>query len=247
MPTAQNKLCQSFTLLSTSSTASGPVWHCALFFIYTNRQILLFVSAQVGGMEFFMAQDSLIRFSEAIITDAEKKRKEYAENLKNENNRILNEKRKAFQKDCKRKIQRECDRLSEELAGEISKKRNKIKLELMELRSNMFEDTFAEVLNKLKDYVQTEGYKEYLKSVFNNAINEILADDVVCLATEKDIKTLKEEKTAQDIEFVDAEDDLIGGFILKSLSKHILIDCTFKERLESEKERFIKNSGLVIE
>ncbi len=192
-----------------------------------------------------MAQGNLIKFSEAIINDAEEKRRIYIQKLQQENQLALEKKYKELQSSYERDTRRECDKIEEELSAEIAKRRNEIKVELIELRNKMFESVFDEVTKKIKKFTATDEYKSTLKKWFNDALAELGATDMVCSASKQDIELLKNE--TEGVSFVETTKEIFGGFILTSKEKGVLIDCTLKERIEEEKARFVKESGLIIE
>jgi vacuolar-type H+-ATPase subunit E/Vma4 len=194
-----------------------------------------------------MAQDGLIRFSEAIISEAEEKKRKFVSCMEEENKMLLDKKRKQLYKKYETEIRYKCDKLSQELSAGISKKQNEAKLELFNLRQKMFEETFCTVVDKLNAYVKTDDYKEYLKNFFNNVVDKLWADDIECYALPDDIEFLKDINFLKQVTFIESDKTIIGGFVIKSEIQRALYDCTFKDKLEREKNLFLKSSGLVIE
>ena len=70
---------------------------------------------------------------------------------------------------------------------------------------------------------------------------------MVCKVMEKDIELAKKLFNLPKISIVKSERDIIGGFTLENAELKLFADCTLSARLEEEKTKFCKTSGLIVD
>lgn len=193
-----------------------------------------------------MAQDTLVKFSNAIITDAEEKRREYIKKLEKDQKELIETKKEEFKEECEKQLHAERARLSASRGLEVSQRRNELKRDLIKKRSEMFDGVFAEITENIKAYADTEEYREKFAKLFAEAAAELLPGKLECSSRAKDAELFKAVKTDAEIEFV-TDDKIIGGFTLKNTERHLFLDGTLNAKIEDQKEEFFVKSGLVIE
>lgn len=194
-----------------------------------------------------MAQDTLVKFSNAIMTDAEDKRREYIKKLEKENKELLKAKKEEYRAEYEKYVQSECARLSSSNGLEVAQRRNELKRELILQRKSMFDKIFAEVAANIAAYADTDEYREKTGKMFCKAAEGLLPGKIVCRARSCDIELLKNTGTGADVKFESADGKMLGGFTLENDERHLFLDCTLDAEIEKQKELFFVKSGLVIE
>lgn len=194
-----------------------------------------------------MAQDSLIRFSNAIISDAEKKRSDYMQKLKKDNEELIKNKEIEYKAEYEKRIADECAKADNEYGLAISKKRNELKRGLIMRRSEMFDEVFDEVTANISAYAETDEYRKNLVSEFEAAVDGLGEGALECAARECDISALKASAKAANVTFAEPEGAILGGFTLRNRAANLFADCTLDAKIAEQKEQFVIKSGLTIE
>lgn len=194
-----------------------------------------------------MAGDAIINFSNAVLTDAEEKRRSYIEKLNERNAEQLNERKAALHNKYMSKVTASRQSYSEASARNISKRLNDLRRELILRRREMSDDVFAEVRANIEEYTKTADYRAHIVSELKNAAEFIGNLPMICCANAEDIERLKADTAIEKLDFCASETKLIGGFTLSCSEKRLFIDCTLDSRIEKQRELFLINSGLVIE
>lgn len=194
-----------------------------------------------------MAQDSLIRFSNAIISDAEKKRSNYMQKLKKDNEELIKNKEIEYKAEYEKRIADECAKADNEYGLAISKKRNELKRGLIMRRSEMFDEVFDEVTANISAYAETDEYRKNLVSEFEAAVDGLGEGALECAARECDISALKASAKAANVTFAEPEGAILGGFTLRNRAANLFADCTLDAKIAEQKEQFVIKSGLTIE
>ncbi len=193
-----------------------------------------------------MAHDSLVRFSDAIISDAEEKQRKYIERAQKRKEELINAKKTEFKEEYEKKVRYACSKIRGTTGLEVAQRRNELKYSLIKRRNEMFDDVFKEVVKNISEYVKKDEYLKNMSSVFEKATEKFNCGKTQCCAREEDIEFLKSLSEGKNIEFF-ANDEIIGGFTLKNNEMKIFVDFTLNEKIKEQKELFFINSGLVIE
>lgn len=194
-----------------------------------------------------MAENAIINFSNAVLTDAEEKRRVYVENLNQKNKELLIEKKKELSDKYSAQLNAECQRYSEESSLEISRHRNDLKRELILRRREMFNDVFCAVRKNVEDYAKTDEYKERTLRLFKAATKEFADTKFCCKARKCDFELFSSAASGLDMELCEAESGFLGGFAISCEKKRIYLDYTLDTKIEEQKNLFLIKSGLVIE
>ncbi len=192
-----------------------------------------------------MSQDSLVRFSDAIITDAEEKRRDYIEKLRENKKAALDAKKAELKREYDEYVRGECTKHNAEAGLEASRHRNGLRRELILKRNAMFDEIFSEVTENIVKYAESAEYIEKTKKMLKEAMKGFPRGKTVCVARECDIPKLRE--AAADAEFESADSGFLGGFSLRNDEMKLFLDCTLNTRIEKQKKLFVGNSGLIIE
>lgn len=194
-----------------------------------------------------MSQESLIRFSNAIISDAEGKRSEYLRKLKSENDELIKSKESEYRAFYEKNAERECAKADSMCGLTVSERRTELKRSLIKRRSEMADEIFKEAAKSLSEYAETEEYREKLRAEFNEAAEALGAGTLECTAREEDIGVLKSLPKASETVFKASEEKFIGGFMLKNITSRTVTDYTLDGKLREQRAQFAINSGLTIE
>lgn len=125
----------------------------------------------------------------------------------------------------------------------VSKGQIKIRRELGQVQNNLKNELFQEVLELIKEYMQTEDYKKLLISYITKAAR--FADGqpltIYINSSDQDKKDDLEKYTGMTITV--SEEDFIGGVRSVIPGRNILIDHSFKGALEKEYQEFTFKGG----
>ncbi len=195
-----------------------------------------------------MAIDALTKFSAAVMRSAENTRQDELDKIR----KAENERLKAAAADIKddkksnkqNRIYIETEKLKRDKEMEVSSYKNSLKQDIIKRRSEMFEEIFDAVLKNVSDYTKSAEYAEDMRKLLKKAAAEMQGGKLVCRALLRDIELLKE--VSEEVSFKEADDSTIGGFCLENKEKHLYLDMTIKSRIENQKKKFYRESGLVL-
>lgn len=192
-----------------------------------------------------MARDSLVKFSNAILDEAQKQKNRLLEKVKNENIILIKKQEKCILQQKNIFFTTEVEKLKNEKNLKLSLYNYELKVSLIKMRNKLFTDMFDEIEKKIIEYTKTNLYYSNLRADFFKAKNFIQENIFVVSALNKDINFLK---SLSDKEFtIEEVKDIIGGFTVTCPQKRIYLDYTLKTILEEEKKLFILNSGFFID
>lgn len=125
----------------------------------------------------------------------------------------------------------------------ISKRQLTLKRELGQVKNQLKEELFAEVLHMLTDYMNTDPYKELLLSYIEKAVKFAKGQSLSLYINASDApkKEFLEKQTGMIITI--SEKDFIGGIKAIIPGRNILIDYSFLSSLEKEQEEFVFKGG----
>ena|GEM_PF-5047054 len=152
-------------------------------------------------------------------------------------------------RDMREQIENEAVNLAKErLNAEIEMAERKKNTEMMnaeasarnnavELRKELKSRLFSDVYNKIKDYKNTNDYKEALhRSIL--ALFEKTGGSIITVSLDESDMELKDYlEQSENIKIISGG-DIIGGFKATIQGKNILFDYSYKTRLEEAKASF---------
>ncbi len=136
----------------------------------------------------------------------------------------------------------EFDRLNEEINAELSESETKGIKKLVTRRSEIADTVFARAVEKIKAFVNDEGYHNFVMSSVSN-IKAAIGDDAVIILRPDD-KKFEAEIKALGNEVKYDEFIKLGGCKGENLRTAMTADDTLDARLETEKQNFYSYSGL---
>ncbi len=191
-----------------------------------------------------MAMDSLVKFSTEVIKTAENQRDALLSKVRDKENKRLQAAKADIQSKKLSKIRIECTKIKLEADKEVSVIKNDLNKEIFKRRAEMFDDIFSEVIKNLKEYKNSSCYTNDIIQTLNAALLEMGAQNTECFVLDEDIDLLKKEFPSLIIR--EATKDILGGFSLMNREKGLYLDMTLKSKVEEQKKKFYKKSGLVL-
>ncbi len=191
-----------------------------------------------------MAMDSLVKFSTDVIKTAEKSRDEKLESFRNTEKEREQSSGESIKSESESRVRVECEKISLEAERSTAKLKSGLKAEIYKRREEMFDEIFSEVLKNIEEYKKSA---DYIKNTQNELIAAIAAmgdGKIICRCLKEDEEMLKKAESA--LVFEEADEDIIGGFSLMNKEKNLFLDMTLKSRIEEQKKKFYKKSGLVL-
>lgn len=115
--------------------------------------------------------------------------------------------------------------------------------EIMKKKEELFKDLGESLKAWTREFVKSDGYKEFLNKNLNQALDLMDGQNLVLILTRRDIDELGafiKDKIAQrtdkkNIELSEDKDDIIGGFILEDREKGIIADYSIKALIDEAK------------
>ena len=192
-----------------------------------------------------MAKDSLVKFSNAIISEAEEQKRQLLKKIKEENALLIKNKKAELENLKNDYVREEIEKIENTIKLKISSEKHTLKCKLIKKRHFLLSSMFDKVKENILNYTKTEEYKQKLEEVYLNSIN-LFDNEIIVEAREHDIVYLK-SLSSKEIVFKSADDDILGGIILTIPKQRILMDYSFKTKLEEAIKNFVLTSGFIID
>lgn len=194
-----------------------------------------------------MSKDTLIKFSNAVMTEAEEQKNKLLNKIHADNAALLESKKAELKKKKELLVTSEATKMENEVKTLLSSQNVKLKYELLKKREQLISDMFDKIKNILTEYTKSDAYISRLKEDFTETLKDFSKDSIIVSARECDIPYLKPLTEEKDITFEASSTDILGGFTLSSVKKRLFIDCTLSSKLDEERENFAQNSGFVLD
>lgn len=185
-------------------------------------------------------EDKVSLFTKVIIErielDYKQKKSKLAEYYENRKDGITNE-HEEKKKQAVEKAEKEAERKRQQL---ILKTQSDMHLAVLKKRREFTERLTKEVKKRIRAFVTTDEYTEFLKKAIKQVLSKFNKDQLITLNFSKDDVQNREEMILKTIESVrsketfqiDAVDDLIGGVFVKSGDGWMEVDFTINDILE---------------
>lgn len=165
---------------------------------------------------------------------------EYTKSLKE----LYEERHKAALKKARDIYRMEHDTIIREKNRRLSHLSMDLKRSVLEHTADFTDRIFEEVAQKLKAYMKTDAYKDYLKAKIIEAAEFARGDDIIIYInpTDEALKPVLEEETNLDITI--SNRDFVGGMRAVIPSRTILIDHSFMTKLSEARDSFTPDNIL---
>ena len=174
--------------------------------------------------------------------EKEKSEKELYQST-DDNSKLVSDKKAELEKHLKESVK---DRqiFAETRKNEnVSKKEFESKNDIFLYRQSLLEDLTKRIKENLKNFTNTNDYKDKLNSMIDNSLKELgLSKDEVI------VSVLEKDKNLIDFPNVEVlDDEYIGGFIISNLDKDFRYNYTYLNRLKDKKYEVGKKLNQLLE
>ena len=194
-----------------------------------------------------MPKDSLTKFAKTLYNQALEEKEKVARELEGEREKALLEKIEELEKRFKLELNKRRADLEGEARLSLSRREAELAKMLRQNRMRAEREIFDVAKEALLEFAKSEKYDDYLKREFEKVTLEFCEGTTICAAMERDLEVIKNICPIKNVKFEKSPNEIIGGFTLTNEVLGIFADCTLRERLEEQREEFLKTSGLTIE
>ncbi len=193
-----------------------------------------------------MSKNSLTKFAKILYNQALEEKERVAQELESEREKTLSQKTEELEKRFKFELKGRRAELEGETRLALSRREAELAKMLRQNRSRAENEIFDAAKEALLEFAKGEKYEGYLKREFEKVATDFCAGTTICTAMERDLELIENICPIKNTKFEKSQDDIIGGFTLANEMLGIFADCTFREKLEEQREEFFKTSGLMI-
>jgi vacuolar-type H+-ATPase subunit E/Vma4 len=197
-----------------------------------------------------------------VMSNATKTRDSILAELDVETDKILEEKRKKFNSEAEKYLNKGMEDVIKEGNDLVSKSIVDGKKDLMKKRKSIIDSVFADLEDKLLNFTKAPEYKQYFSKRFSEALNTVLSGidtknglnvEVYLTpydkSTESDycIKAINNAVPGANIKIIEDTSDIIGGCKINLAGRNKMVDNTMRTFVEYEKEHFLEWNRLSID
>ena len=210
-------------------------------------------------------EEALDRFSKVVLEKAFSVRNEMEKDVKMRIEKSIEKEELQILEEAYNKIQKEKARTIQEVNEKISTERMEYKKKLIMRRTQIAEEIFDKVIEKINEFINSDNYWELLLKNAEKAI-EALTDGVIFEQQKEEKQTfiisinksdeqykerleekMKEQYNNAIIEVQITNEDIVGGVTVYYKEKNAFIDYSIRNSINGAKKQFLKVSGLSIE
>jgi len=170
------------------------------------------------------------------------------ENAEKEKARIIEEREIALLKEAYGKIQDAIHSIEKESNELFSSKLNEFRQLLFKKREDITNTVFQRVRDRIEEYRNQDDYKNKLKQLVNDGINEVGTGKITVIADKRDFKIIEDfKKKNTRLSIKESTTALLGGCIVINTERELLADNSFNNRLDQQRKSFLEYSGLNLE
>jgi len=167
------------------------------------------------------------------------------ENAEKEKARIIEEREIALLKEAYGKIQDAIHSIEKESNELFSSKLNEFRQLLFKKREDITNTVFQRVRDRIEEYRNQDDYKNKLKQLVNDGINEVGTGKITVIADKRDFKIIEDfKKKNTRLSIKESTTTLLGGCIVINTERELLADNSFNNRLDQQRKSFLEYSGL---
>lgn len=186
----------------------------------------------------------LAAFSETVLNEAKKRSDETDAKIEAIRAEKTERKHNEFLEEAYRKIQSAVTKTRRSENERVLRAENGVKHEILKRREEIIDSVFNEAELRLSEFAKSEKYKTYFEKKAAEAMECVGDGEKIIYVTERDVNLLKDLDAA--VETVN-ERSFIGGVRVLNKDKGIIADFSFGELLSSERDEFLRKSGLSID
>jgi V/A-type H+-transporting ATPase subunit E len=192
--------------------------------------------------------EKLEHFNKVALEEAAKKRDEILQQMKKEKEALINQKREEFQVQAQEFLKAELQYIEKEKNEIISKAFLEARELVSKKREEIKKSVFDEIEEKIKNFVRSDHYKEYLLNLITKSCKLTGEGELIVLLREKDINLVSEEVSKLPLKIsLKAEDEVFGGCKVINKSLNTFIDNTISKKIKESMDKFFEISCLRID
>lgn len=186
-------------------------------------------------------EEKLEIFHKIAYREEEEKFQRALKELEELNQQALDDKKKELESHRDEIVRRKISMAKIERNEAMAKAIEKNKAQLRQKRKDLQDKLMNEILKKADQFVDTDGYYEYLCENINKYLKEFENNEVVVYVRDKDKESIKGcikglvAVTGKSFVIETMSDEKIGGFVISNSEKTYNIDHSLKTLIE-EKE-----------
>ncbi len=194
-------------------------------------------------------EEKFNKFSYMVMKEADAKKKEMISQAEKESVQKVSEKEILFLKHAYELIHESVTNIEKDFNEEVSKAILLSKQTLFNRREEILKSVFSSVRAKLKEFRRSEEYKNFMIETIMRGLEEIGQGKIQVNVDSEDIPLIEEirTKTGAIFELSESEEQLLGGCLIRNMTKGFMHDYSFEKRLNDEKAAFLENYGLSID
>ena len=198
-------------------------------------------------------EEKLQSFTKTVMMEATQQREKILKEAQAHKKEILEQKELEFLEHSYETIQKEIRKVLKEKNEMISWTVIESKKRLFQKREEIVDEIFSNILKQIEAFKQTARYEAFL---FHNLRADIRAAgegeiwvyvNKTDMALADKLKQRLEQEEGISIAVLPEEYDMIGGCKVMNKTKNLIIDDSLQNRIQKQREQFLKTSGLVIE
>lgn len=188
-------------------------------------------------------EEKLIHFQTTTMENATKKSEEMLKEYRDALEKVFEEHKLAKDREAQLQIKIEKDDIKREQNKELSNEQIMIRKSLRMKHDKLKEELFANVHQKIIDFMQTEEYTQVLINQIKKALDFAKEEPITIYIDAADVSKKEQLEQATGVSLEISEDSFLGGVRAVVTSKHVLIDYSFESTFEEIKEKYKLDGG----
>ena len=193
--------------------------------------------------------EKLEYFNKVALEEAAKKRDEIVQQMKEEKDTLINQKREEFQVQAQEFFKKELQLIEKEKNAIISKAFLDARELVSKTRDEIKKKVFDEIREKINKFIKSKDYEEYLLNLITKSCSLVGEGELTVSLRKIDIDLISKEtsKLLPKISLEVAEDEIIGGCKVFNKTNNTFIDNTISKKLKKSMDDFFETSCLRID
>lgn len=188
-------------------------------------------------------------FTEMVLRDAAHKAGLLLNQIREERERLMEEKELSFLKDAYQRIQQAINRIDKENNEVYTSRLFEARQLLFKKREEIMDAVFEKVRERLIRYRSTQEYDKKLKTFIEKGLDEVGTGELAVVVEASDRIKAEEIKKElkRDFSVEESDDPILGGCMVFNRTTGLLADYSFLSRLNRQREVFLELTGMNID
>ena len=195
-------------------------------------------------------EKKLIFFKQTVEEEAIEQKLKIESETQEEKKIRIEEAKKRLLEESKRRLEEQKAKIEREYKQYTSKEIYLKRKELLLKRDEIIAEIFEGVTEKIKNFMNTHDYYEYLLNCVKDAAKQFDCKELTIFLKNEDMpkgESLICSFPELKLEIKENPSILVGGIIIKKSGTNLITDDSFDHKLKEAKENFISESGLALE